>query len=208
MVHKKINSILVVISEPDIADLFVEMLQMDVEKYHVRKAHSGKECLHELKMNKPDMILLDIEISDMDGWELIEKIIEIGTQVVIITDRSPNISDFMRLSMVSDYLMKPVTLDGLHMAVKDALEVPPLLERCIESLKNNKDKEDMFYLLFLLLKQGIADKKRFFLMRQLYPDKKIKDDHETRIMLENLKEKIDKTHNEIEYFKNNKCLIA
>ena len=208
MVHKKINSILVVISEPDIADLFVEMLQMDVEKYYVRKAHSGKECLHELKMNKPDMILLDIEISDMDGWELIEKIIEIGTQVVIITDRSPNISDFMRLSMVSDYLMKPVTLDGLHMAVKDALEVPPLLERCIESLKNNKDKEDMFYLLFLLLKQGIADKKRFFLMRQLYPDKKIKDDHETRIMLENLKEKIDKTHNEIEYFKNNKCLIA
>lgn len=208
MVHKKINSILVVIREPDIADLFVEMLQMDVEKYYVRKAHSGKECLHELKMNKPDMILLDIEISDMDGWELIEKIIEIGTQVVIITDRSPNVSDFMRLSMVSDYLMKPVTLDGLHMAVKDALEVPPLLERCIESLKNNKDKEDMFYLLFLLLKQGIADKKRFFLMRQLYPDKKIKDDHETRIMLGNLKEKIDKTHNEIEYFKNNKCLIA
>jgi len=208
MVHKKINSILVVIGEPDISDLFVEMLHMDIEKYKVRKTYSGEECLRELKNDKPDMVLLDIEISDMDGWELIEKITETATPVVIITEKSPDINDFMRLSMVSDYLVKPVTVDALLMAVKDALVVPPLLERCIETLKNNKDRQDMLYLLFLLLKQGIADRKRFFLMRQLYPDKKLKDDDGTRLMLDNLKEKIERMHTEIEYFKSNKYLIA
>ena len=74
MNQEKKKSILVVDSEPEIADLFAEMLLMDVNPYIVTTAFTGKECLSGIKKNKPDMVLMDIELSDIGGWDLIEKI--------------------------------------------------------------------------------------------------------------------------------------
>lgn len=210
MTQKNYKSILVVNSEPDMSDLFAEMLLMDDTNYIVNTAFSGNECLLALKRDRPDMVLLDIELSDIDGWKLIEEIKEMEPQIpiVIITAKPPVIDDFLRMSMVSDYLMRPVTLDGLHMAVKDALEVPYLLGECIETVKNCKNEEEKLYLLFMLLKQNILDRKWYILMRQLYPDSKLDNHPETRVLLENLKGKIDQVHNEIECFKHNRSLIA
>jgi response regulator RpfG family c-di-GMP phosphodiesterase len=151
-----------------------------------------------------------MDFMDMDGWDLIEKIKETGREipVVVITSKPPKIEDFLRLSMVCDYLMKPVTLDGLLMAVKDALEIPALLLECIETVKRCKGKEEILYLVFSLLKQGIADRKRYILMRQLYPDRILENDPGTKHLLYNLRDKIEKTTREIDSFKNNKVLIA
>ena len=69
---------------------------------------------------------MDIELPDMGGWDLIEKIKKNNPDlpIVVNTSKIPGINDMFRLSMVSDYLMKPVTLDCLHMAVRDAIEIP------------------------------------------------------------------------------------
>ncbi|MFZ3060467.1 MAG: response regulator [Candidatus Methanoperedens sp.] len=210
MMQKKSKSILIVNSEPDVADLFAEMLLMDVDKYIINTAYTGNDCLLAMKRDTPDMVLLDMDFMDMDGWDLIEKIKETGPEipVVVITSKPPGIDDFLRLSMVSDYLMKPVTLDGLLMAVKDAMEIPALLLECIETVKRCKGKEEILYLVFSLLKQGIADRKRYILMRQLYPDRILENDPGTKILLYNLRDKIEKTTREIDLFKNNKVLIA
>ncbi|MCX9082427.1 MAG: response regulator [Candidatus Methanoperedens sp.] len=210
MNQEKKKSILVVDSEPEIADLFAEMLLMDVNPYIVTTAFTGKECLSGIKKNKPDMVLMDIELSDIGGWDLIEKIRTYNPDlpVVVITSRTPQINDMFRLSQVSDYLMKPVTLDCLHMAVKDAIEIPCLLEQCVETFKDYKENKDMMYLLFLMLKQSIIDRKRFFLMRQLYPDKKLEKDPGSKKLLDNLKEKITAAQTEIKYFKNGRFLLA
>src|SRR3989304_2236066 len=113
MNQKKKRSILVVNSEPDMADLFAEMLLTDVNPYIVTTTFTGKGCLSGIKKNKPDMVLMDIELSDMDGWDLIEKIKNYHPDmpIVIITSRTPLIDDMSLLSQVSDYLVKPVTLD-------------------------------------------------------------------------------------------------
>jgi len=210
MNQEKKKSILVVDSEPEIADLFAEMLLMDVNPYIVTTAFTGNECLSGIKKNKPDMILMDIELSDIGGWDLIEKIRTYNPNlpVVVITSKIPQINDMFRLSQVSDYLMKPVTLDCLHMAVKDAIEIPCLLEQCVETFKDYKEKKDMMYLLFLLLKQSIIDRKRFILMRQLYPDKKLENDPGSKKLLDNLKEKITSAQTEIKNFKNGRFLLA
>jgi len=210
MNQEKKKSIMVVDSEPEIADLFAEMLLMDVNPYIVTTAFTGKECLSGIKKNKPDMVLMDIELSDIGGWDLIEKIRTYNTDlpVVVITSKRPQINDMFRLSQVSDYLMKPVTLDCLHMAVKDAIEIPCLLEQCVETFKDYKEKKDMMYLLFLLLKQSIIDRKRFILMRQLYPDKKLENDPGSKKLLDNLKEKITSAQTEIKNFKNGRFLLA
>jgi CheY-like chemotaxis protein len=209
MIPKKLSSILIVNSEPDIAELFAEMLLMGDDVYIINAAKTGKECLAAMERNLPDLVLLDIEIPDMDGWELIEKIKKNwGIPVIIISSKAPVIEDFMRISLVSDYLMKPVTLDGLLMAVKDALELPCLLGQCIQIVKKYMDKEESLYLLFLLLKQNIIDRKHYILMKQLYSDKNLGNGVETKLMLDNLKGKINKARNTIEYFKNYKVLLA
>ena len=210
MSRKSLNYILVVNSEPDIADLFAEMLLMDVEKYIINSAYTGKDCLLTLKRDKPDMILMDIELSDMDGWELIKKIKESRPHmpVVIVTEKPPAMDDFQRLTMVSDYLMKPVTIDSLFMAVRDALEIPALIDKCIETVKGFREKDRRHLEQnILLLKQSINDRKLFIMMRQLYPDKELEKYPGFRAVLHALKIKIDRAHNEINATKRD-CLIA
>jgi CheY-like chemotaxis protein len=209
MIPKKSSSILIVNSEPDIAELFAEMLLMGDEVYIINAAKTGKECLQAIERNIPDLVLLDIEIPDMDGWELIGKIKKDREMpVIIISSKAPVIEDFMRFSLVSEYLMKPITLDGLLMAVKDALELPQLIDQCIGSVNKYMDKEESMYLLFRLLKQNISDRKQYILMRQLYFDRNRGNGVETKLMLDNLKGKINKARNDIEYFKNYKVLFC
>jgi DNA-binding response OmpR family regulator len=209
MFSKKSSSILIVNSEPDIAELFAEMLLMGDEAYIINTANTGKECLKAMERNPPDLVLLDIEIPDMGGWELIEKIKNNwDVPVIIISSKAPVIEDLMRFSLVSDYLMKPVTLDGLLMAVKDALELPRLINQCLESVNKYMDKEGSMYLSFLLLKQNISDRKQYILMKQLYSDKNRGNTVEIKLMLDNLKGRISKARNDIEHFKNNKVLFA
>ncbi|MCZ7401592.1 MAG: response regulator [Candidatus Methanoperedens sp.] len=206
---KKLSSILIVNREPDIADLFAEMLLMGDELYIISVANTGKGCLQAMERNLPDLVLLDTEIPDMDGWELIGNIKNNwDIPVIVISSKAPVIEDYMRISLISDYLMKPVTLDGLLMAVKDALELPHLINQCLESVNKYMDKEKSMYNLFLLLKQNISDRKQYILMKQLYSDRNRGSGIETKLMLDNLKGKINKTKNNIDYFKNYKVLVA
>lgn len=46
------------------------------EGYHVILADSGEMCLEILKTQKPDLILMDIMMPQMDGWETVQKIKE------------------------------------------------------------------------------------------------------------------------------------
>jgi len=209
MIPKKLSSILLVNSEPDISELFAEMLLMGDEEYIINAAKTGNECLRAMERNLPDIVLLDMEIPDMGGWELIGNIKKNWeVPVIIISSKAPVIEDFMRISLVSDYLTKPVTLDGLLMAVKDALELPHLLDQCLGSVNKHMDQENSMYNLFLLLKQNISDRKQYILMKQLYSDRNLGNGVETKLMLNNLKGKINKARTEIEYFKNYKVLFA
>jgi DNA-binding response OmpR family regulator len=209
MVPKRSSSILIVNSEPDISELFAEMLLMGEEEYIINTAKTAKECLLGLERNPPDLVLLEIELPDMGGWELIEKIKIIReVPVIIISSKPPVIEDLMRICLVSDYLMKPVTLDGLLMAVKDALELPYLLDQCLTRVNKYRDKEESMYLLFLLLKQNISDRKQYILMKQLFSDKNLGNGGKKKLVLDNLKGRIKKAKNNTDYFKNSGILFA
>ncbi len=210
MDNEKQRSILVVNSEPDIADLFAEMLLMDANDYIITTTFSGNGCISSIKKNKPGLVLMDMELPDVDGWELIKNIKDTNpdTTVVIITSKKPDISDMPRLSMVSDYLIKPVTLDGLLMAVKDAFEIPALLKQCLETIEDCEDYRDMLYPLYQSLKQNILDRKCFILMRQLYPDRTLEHDPESRKQLQYMKEKINLAQKKLDYFKDKNSILA
>lgn len=70
----------------------------------------------------PDVILLDINMPVMDGWEFLEEFIKIKPQIhkeVIIYMVSSSVHDAdvqkaKQYSEITDYIIKPVTLDTLN----------------------------------------------------------------------------------------------
>jgi CheY-like chemotaxis protein len=66
------STILVVDDNPSLVDVLLEMLHQG--KYRAFGVYSGEECLKILKDVKPDLILLDIMMEPMDGWETLVKI--------------------------------------------------------------------------------------------------------------------------------------
>ncbi len=200
---KSLKSIFIVNSDPDLAAHYAEMLSMGTETYIINMAYSGKDCLSTLKRYIPDLVLLDIEIKDMDGWDLIEKIKERISDIplVIITARPPCLEDFLHLVKVSDYLIRPVSLDCLFMTVKDAIEIPVILNKCLENVRNSPAREEVLLSVeenIRLIKQSVIDKKIFIIMRQMYPGN---SNPQATFLLNDLKRKIERTHHEIETFK-------
>ncbi|HEY9247431.1 MAG TPA: response regulator [Candidatus Methanoperedens sp.] len=210
MSHRNLDYILIVNSEPDVADLFAEMLLMDAKKYVINTAHTGKDCLLTINRDKPGMILMDMELPDMKGWDLIKQIKDSQPDmpIVIVTAKLPEIDDFSQFSMVSDYLVMPVTIDCLLVAVRDALEIPVILDRCIETVKGRKGSEGhILEANIMLLKQSIGYRKLLILMEQLYPGKKLQDYPNIRSMMDTLRLEIGRMHSELETFKRD-CLIV
>jgi CheY-like chemotaxis protein len=66
------KKILVVDDEPDVTYLVKEMLGR--EGFEVEEANSGEEALEKINDEKPDLVLLDIMMPEMDGWEVSRKI--------------------------------------------------------------------------------------------------------------------------------------
>ncbi len=67
-------TIMVVDDEPDIVYLVEKMLTK--EGYDVMHADSGEQALEKLKTTKPDLMLLDVMMPGISGWETSKKIKE------------------------------------------------------------------------------------------------------------------------------------
>jgi DNA-binding response OmpR family regulator len=64
--------ILVVDDNPDAADAVAVLLQ--IEGHEVHTAHSGRAALAEARTWRPDTMVLDIGLPDMDGYELARQV--------------------------------------------------------------------------------------------------------------------------------------
>jgi DNA-binding response OmpR family regulator len=64
----------------------LKMLRLCLEKqdYEVIAAHSGSEGLREFQDNHPDLVILDIMMPDMDGWEICRSLREMSPNVPIL----------------------------------------------------------------------------------------------------------------------------
>jgi CheY-like chemotaxis protein len=66
------TTILIVDDSPYIVDGLVALLKR--KEYKAISAHGGEEALAVLKTIKPDLVLLDIMMEPMDGWETLDHI--------------------------------------------------------------------------------------------------------------------------------------
>ena len=108
--------ILVVDDNPDLVDLFDIVLCR--KGYTVTKAEGGGQCLEILKTSIPDLILLDIMMEPMDGWETLQRIkIDVRTKsvpVIMLTGKPPTWDEIIaHMDDIEDYAIKPLTVEGL-----------------------------------------------------------------------------------------------
>ena len=99
-----------------------------VPKYDLRVVKSASEALNFLNLNKVDVILLDIEMPNISGFEFLGDIRKIPSyiEVPIIIVSSHTEEDFLkqaRSSTAADVLSKPVKLPMLFSAIEKALKV-------------------------------------------------------------------------------------
>jgi CheY-like chemotaxis protein len=72
-VGQPVRRILVVDDDPQVLKLFSRMLRVCDDTLEVVTASNGKQGLDELRRSPPDLLLLDIFMFDMDGWQVLEK---------------------------------------------------------------------------------------------------------------------------------------
>ncbi len=116
--------IMIVDDDRDIVQLMQEALE--VQGYEVATAYDGFECLEKVDHFKPDMILLDIMMPKMSGWEVLQRLDreflpENDTKVVMLTAKELCASDTQRevFPDLVHYIRKPVTLPKLFSQIEE-----------------------------------------------------------------------------------------
>ena len=102
-------------------------LVLETEGYQTVVAYSGIEALDKIKVERPDMILLDIMMPYMDGWTVRKHIVENeqtkDIPVVMLTVKAQGIDKMIGLYVVGvdDYIAKPFGRRELIESVKKVL---------------------------------------------------------------------------------------
>jgi PAS domain S-box-containing protein len=131
------KKILVVDDEPINVELLKELLS---EKYDVVTAADGKEALKKVKDISPDLILLDVIMPKMNGFEVCrqlksdQKTMNIPiVMVTYLTDRNDRIKAIK--AGADDFLIKPIDQIELGARVKSLLRIKQYIEDLEESKK-------------------------------------------------------------------------
>lgn len=116
--------ILVVDDEPDIRNLVKEILED--EGFEVSVAESGETARHARRMRRPDLILLDIWMEDVDGITLLREWSESGALPcpVIIMSGHATVETAVEATRLGayDFIEKPISLAKLLLIVNRAME--------------------------------------------------------------------------------------
>jgi DNA-binding response OmpR family regulator len=99
--------ILVIDDEEDIRTLLRELLER--AGYSVDEAADGKAGLRQLYANAPALVILDVSMPDMDGYEALERIRDLSdVPVLMLTARTQELEKVRGLSAgADDYVAKP-----------------------------------------------------------------------------------------------------
>jgi CheY-like chemotaxis protein len=113
--------ILVVDDEPDILDVVVMMLE--VEGYETETARDGTEALTAIERERPSLVLLDMRMPRMDGWEFARTLAERGLDIPVVVMTAARDARRWADEIDADaYLGKPFQMDALIRTIRRVLE--------------------------------------------------------------------------------------
>ena len=112
---------LVVDDDDDIRTLVAELLRR--AGYGVHEAPNGREALRTFHTERPDLVLLDVSMPELDGWQTLERIRELSDVPVLMLTAKAAEADRVRglRGGADDYVAKPFARDELLARVEALL---------------------------------------------------------------------------------------
>lgn len=149
------KTILVIDDEEFIRDNLYRILRK--EGYEVKLAATGYEGIEIISSEEIDVVLLDLNLTDINGIEVLKKIksIDPNVLVIIITGYATVDSAVEALKLGAyDYIKKPFKADAIKLIIKLALETQSLKKE-VDALKKYGRKEETIIAESLAMKESL-----------------------------------------------------
>lgn len=125
MSDKNVKKILCIEDEPEMVDLI--RLILSRRGFEVTGASGGVDGLNMIRESHPDLVLLDLMMPDMDGWEVYQQMKADESlrdiPVIVVTAKAQSIDKVLGLHIakVDDYIAKPFSPQDLLNSVEKVL---------------------------------------------------------------------------------------
>jgi two-component system alkaline phosphatase synthesis response regulator PhoP len=118
-----VAKILVVDDEKDVVELLKFLLEKD--GHQVSTAYNGREALESVKAAKPELILLDVMMPEMDGYtvqtNLLNNADTRNIPIIVLTAKGQLKDVFAMSTNVKAYMEKPFDPKALRIKIKESL---------------------------------------------------------------------------------------
>lgn len=129
-------NILICDDQPDIVNAL--KIYLSPEGYHLLEAFNGKEALEIVKNNDIHLILLDVMMPGMDGWQVLKAVRKSSNiPIIMVTARDETFDKVLGLELgADDYITKP--FDSKEMAAR----VKAVLRRTMGQTEEEEESND------------------------------------------------------------------
>jgi two-component system KDP operon response regulator KdpE len=141
--QEKRNTILVVDDEEEIRKML--NIFLDIVEFKVVESDSGKQAIRMAASVKPDLILLDLGLPDIDGKEVVSALREwSNVPIIVLTVRSDDAEIVKALNLgANDYLTKPFNVEVLLARINANLRKAAISEVGEPSISNGPIRMDL-----------------------------------------------------------------
>ena len=117
-----LKKVLIIEDEKNLASVLYDTL---CDEFSVVKAFDGEEGLRKFYETSPDIVLLDINLPKIIGWDICSEIRKISEiPIIIMTARDSDIDEYKGLKLgADDYITKPFNLKILTLKIKKLLKI-------------------------------------------------------------------------------------
>ena len=140
-------SILIVDDDEVIQETLLDVLKK--RGYDIFLAGSGKEALETIKKNIIDLVLLDMRLPDVDGLDVLKKVKELDSEILVIMMTAYSDIQTAVAAMKSGayhYINKPFELDELKLLIEKGLETKRLINEVRRLHHQQKDQSQNYHI--------------------------------------------------------------
>lgn len=118
------QSILIVEDDVDVAEMLDAYFR--VQGYEATTVHWGEDAIKACRKNRPDLVILDIRLPDIDGFEVARQLREArrteNIPIIFLTEKRGRLDVLQGLELgADDYITKPFDIQELRLRVRNAL---------------------------------------------------------------------------------------